>query len=63
MQPRSGSWFTQEMFLTAINLIYKNLFYHQPFNGLLIIMNKNFSANIPSLRPLFLTCIFNLNQK
>ena len=56
MQPRSRSWFTQDMFLTVINLIYENLFYHQPFNGLLIIMNKNFSANIPT----FKTLIFNL---
>ena len=26
-------------FLTVINLFYKNLFYHQPFEGLSIIIN------------------------
>ena len=28
-----------DTFLTVINLIYKNLFYHQPFDGLSIIIN------------------------
>ena len=31
--------FTLGTFLTVINLIYKNLFYHQPFDGLSIIIN------------------------
>ena len=31
--------FTLDVFLTVINLIYKNLFYHQPFEGLAIIIN------------------------
>ena len=37
----SGSWsmFTLDAFLTVINLIYKNLFYHQPFDGLSTIIN------------------------
>ena len=29
--------FTLDTFLTVINLTYKNLFYHQPFDGLSII--------------------------
>ena len=37
----SRSWitFTLDAFLTVNNLIYKNLFYHQPFDGLSIIIN------------------------
>ena len=31
--------FTLDVFLIVINLIYKNLFYHQPFDGLSIIIN------------------------
>ena len=31
--------FTLDAFLTVINLIYKNLFNHQPFDGLSIIIN------------------------
>ena len=34
---RSWSMLTLDVFLTVINLIYKNLFYHQPFDGSLII--------------------------
>ena len=33
--------FTLDAFLTVINLIYKNLFNHQPFAGLLIMINTN----------------------
>ena len=36
---RSSSMFTLDTFLTLITLIYKNLFYHQPFDGLSIIIN------------------------
>ena len=36
---RSWSAFTLDAFLTVINLIYKNLFFHQPFDGLSIIIN------------------------
>ena len=31
--------FTLDAFLTVINLIYKNIFNHQPFDGLSIIIN------------------------
>ena len=31
--------FTLDAFLTVIDLIYKNLFNHQPFDGLSIIIN------------------------
>ena len=31
--------FTLDRFLNVINLIYKNLFYQQPFEGLSIITN------------------------
>ena len=36
---QSWSTFTQDTFLTLINLIYKNVFYYQPFDGLSIIIN------------------------
>ena len=36
--PRSWSTFTLDAFLTVINLIY-DLFYHQRFDGLSIIIN------------------------
>ena len=35
---RSWSTFTLDAFLTVINLTYKNLFYHQPFEGLSIFI-------------------------
>ena len=31
--------FTLGVFLTVINLIYENLFNHQPFDGLSVIIN------------------------
>ena len=31
--------FTLNVFLIVINLIYENLFYHQPFDGISIIIN------------------------
>ena len=36
---RSWSTFTLDAFLTVIKLIYKNLFNHQPFDSLSIIIN------------------------
>ena len=36
---RSGSTFTLDAFLTENNLICKNLFNHQNFDGLSIIIN------------------------
>ena len=37
--------FTLDAFLTVINLIYKNIFNHKPFDGLSIIINTiNFFA-------------------
>ena len=36
---RSCSTFTLDAFLTAINLIYKNLFNHEPFDGLSTVIN------------------------
>ena len=44
---RSWSTFTLDAFLTAIDLIYKNLFNHQPFDGLTIIIHtiKLFAKN------------------
>ena len=39
MSPRSWSMFTLDAFLTIINLIYQNLFYHKSFDGLSITIN------------------------
>ena len=36
---RNWSMFTLGVFLTVINLIYENLFNHQPFDGLSVIIN------------------------
>ena len=36
---RNWSTFTLDAFLTVINLIYKNLFNHELFDGLSIIIN------------------------
>ena len=36
---RNLSTLTLEAFLTIINLIYENLFNHQPLNGLSVIIN------------------------
>ena len=45
---RNWSTFTLDAFLTVINLIYRNLFNHQPYDGLSIIINtiKLFAKNI-----------------
>ena len=42
---RSWSMLTLDVFLTVINLIYKNLFYHQPFDGSLIINTLKLFVN------------------